>query len=480
MFFSSSLRLSALTIALAGLSASAAQAESLRAALTAAYAHNPTITSSLTAVKAAAENIAIKRASTLPVIGANGSLSDSFASNPFLGGTGGGITQQPSASVGLGYSQTLFDNHKTDAQVEQARAQVEVAQQTLRGTEASVLSSVVDAYMNVILNTQMVQLRTDTVTFYQSQVKAAQDRQNIGEGTKIDVAQAQAALANAVAQQKASQALLQTAQASYLHWVGHRPQNLSSDFNFGTLIPPSVDRALALAGALNPSILAAKASIRAAQAGTDAAIAAFGPTVGLSGSVGPTFTGSFGSPLGATSGGSGGSATLAGKIGLSLSVPIYAGGAMGAAQRAANLGEIKSGLDAQAALDLVNEQVVTAWSTLQNATAQIESAKSAVDAGELALQGVIQERDVGQKTTLDVLNQEATLTTSKEALISASANKVIAAFALIATTGRMSPHDLGLNTPTKSASAYTAQVEDTYEELHAIEPTPLPRPAWRH
>ncbi|HVW93312.1 MAG TPA: TolC family outer membrane protein [Devosia sp.] len=470
MFFSPSLRLGAFVVALAGLSASAAQAESLKAALTAAYAHNPTITSALTAVKVASESIALRKAATLPTIGATAGISDSFSSLPTLGG----IANSPSASVGLGYNQTLFDNHKTDAQVEQARALVEVATQQLRSTEASVLTSVVQAYMNVILNTQLVQLRTDTVTFYQSQVKAAQDRQNIGEGTKIDVAQAQASLASAVAAQKAAQASLQTAQASYLHWVGHKPLNLSSDYNFGTLIPVTVDRALALADSINPAILAAKASIRAAQAGTDAAIAAFGPSVGLSGSIGPTFTGSFGAPAGT---GTGGTAALAGKVGLSLSLPIYAGGALGAAERSANLSEIKSSLDAQAAIDQVNEAVVTAWSTLQNASAQIESAKSAVDAGQLALQGVIQERDVGQKTTLDVLNQEATLTTSKEALISASANKIIAAFALIATTGKMSPHDLGLNTPTKSATAYTAEVEDTYEELHTIQP--LPRPAWR-
>jgi outer membrane protein len=231
-----------------------------------------------------------------------------------------------------------------------------------------------------------------------------------------------------------------------------------------------VDRAVSLSGRLNPSVLAARASIRAAQAGADAAAAGFGPTVGLSGAVGPSFS----SPGAGVTGGGG--FQFGGSVKLSLSVPLYAGGALGAAQRQANLSTVKSSLDAQAALDQATEQVVTAWSSLQNAVAQIASAKSAVEAGQLALDGVIQERDVGQKTTLDVLNAEATLTTSKEALIGASANRVLAAFNLIAATGRLTARDLTLRTATKSAAAYTAKVEDTWEELHTLEP--LPRPAW--
>src|SRR6185437_8412621 len=448
MSFSTGLRLGAAVVALAGMSVSGVQAESLKAALTAAYAHNPTITSALYAVKVAAENIALRKAATRPQIGVGTSLSDAFATVP------GGIGHQPKASVGLNYSQTLFDNHQTDAQVEAARASVEVANQSLRTTEANALLNTVEAYMNVILNTQLVQLRSDTVQFYQSQVKAS--------------------YASAVASQKAAIAALQTAEASYVQWVGHKPHNLSSDFNYGSLIPASVDRALTLAASLNPTILGARASIRAAKAGADAAADAFGPSVTANGSVGPAFSTTC---LGATCG-AGTASALAGQVSLSLSVPLYAGGALGAAQRQATLTALKSGVDEQAALQQVDQQVVTAWSTLQNAAAQIQSANTAVQAGRLALQGVIQERDVGQKTTLDVLNQEATVETSQEALIGANANRVIAAFTLIAQEGKLTAADLGLGTPTKSARSYIKEVEDTWEEVRSFQP--LPRPTWRH
>jgi outer membrane protein len=364
----------------------------------------------------------------------------------------------------LSYSQTLFDNNKTNANVEQARALVQVANQSLRDAEQTVLLSVVTAYMNVILNTQLMQLRNDSVTFYQSQVKAAQDRLRIGEGTKIDVAQAEASLASAVASYKSAIASLQTAEASYTHWVGHKPRNLSPDFNYGTLIPVSVDKAISLADALNPAILEAKASIRAAQAGVDIANDEFGPTLGVTGSLGPSFTSSSTGGAAATS-----TSAFGGSLKLSLTVPIYAGGALGAGSRQANLSQIKSNLDAEAARDQVNETVITSWSSLQNAAAQIDSAKSGVDAGQAALDGVIQERDVGQKTTLDVLNAEATLTTSKEALISATSGRVVAAFSLIAATGRLSSKDLGLGVATKSAEGYEAKVEDAWGELRSLQ-----------
>ena len=91
---------------------------------------------------------------------------------------------------------------------------------------------------------------------------------------------------------------------------------------------------------------------------------------------------------------------------------------------------------------------------------------------------MIQERDVGQKTTLDVLNAESTLITYKETLITANASRVTAAFTLISAIGRMSPKDLGLNAAPKSAQHYVQAVEDTWQEARTLEP--LPRPAWRN
>ncbi|GGF21211.1 transporter [Youhaiella tibetensis] len=428
------------------------QAESLREALTAAYNNNPNISSALLAVKSTAEGIVSAKAGKLPTVGMGLDLTHSFDNRT------GSFAQTDTASLGLSYNQTLFDNGRTDAAVEQARALTEVSAQALRNAEQNVLLSVVQAYMGVIRDSQLVQLRSDNVKFLQAQVKSSQDRLDIGEGTKLDVSQAQTSLATGVASYQAAIANLQSSQASYERWVGHKPRNLTQDFSFKGMLPKSVEEATSLSEVYHPAILSAKAAIRAAQSGSDQARAAFGPTLGLIGKIGTAETFS----------NSNGTNTISGSLGLSLTIPLYSGGALGASVRKANLGQMKSEFDSQVTRDQVREAVVTSWATLQNAVAQIDSAQQALNAASLALDATVQSRDVGQSTTLDVLNAQSQVTQAREALISATSSRVIASFALVSATGKLSAQDLKLPVKIKSADGYIATVEDVWQDLRAI------------
>ena len=198
-----------------------AHAETLREALTSAYLNNPTILSALLNVKATAENIVIAKSAHLPTIGATASISDSYTAGQ------NGLTV-PTATLGASVSQNIFDNFKGDADIEAARAYTEASRYSLQNSEQNVLLAVVQAYMGVIQNTQLIQIRQENVKFYQAQVDSANDRLKIGEGTKIDVSQAQARLAQGTASYQAAVASLQTSQASYERYVGHKPRNLTT------------------------------------------------------------------------------------------------------------------------------------------------------------------------------------------------------------------------------------------------------------
>ena len=428
------------------------QAQSLTEALTLAYTNNPNIASAVLAVESSAENIALAKSRQRPNIGLGADYSASFAAP-----SGGQFTTNQNFQVGVSYQQNLFDNFQTDAQIEQARAGVELQGYALANAEQNALLSVADAYFRVIRDQQLVSLRTENVEFFRAQVQSAEDRLRIGEGTRIDVSQANARLAQAVASLQAASANLDISRASFQRWVGQRPQNLSASFSFGNLVPGSLDAALASADERHPAILSARAAIRVAQAGADIASSAFGPTLNLIGNI--CAIGCFG---GAQQGASG-------SVRLSLSVPLYSGGALGAQVRQANLEQIQSEVDAMATRDQVREAVITSWSTLQNATAQIASAQTAVESGNLVLEGVIQERDVGQRTTLDVLNAQAELIAAREGLISATSTRSIATFSLIAATGRLSAVELGLNVRIRNGEEYRATVEDVWQELRALD-----------
>jgi outer membrane protein len=438
-----------------GLLSSTANAESLRSALESAYMNNPDIMSALLSVRQSAEGIAQAKAGKLPSIGASASIGGSWSLPQ-----GGDFSTGGSTSLGVDYSQTLFDSYRTEAGIEAARAGTEIAKYALRNAEQNVLLSVVQAYFAVIRDTQLVQLRADNMAFFEAQVTSAEDRLRLGEGTRIDVSQAKARQAAAVSSYRAAVASLQTSQASYQRWVGHKPSGLSENFNFGKMLPTSIDSATSYAEDNHPALLSARAAIRAAQAGVDSAESAFGPTLALVAGIDATNSWS---DSGTSTGNIGGSARL------SLSIPIYSGGAMGSGLRSANIAQIKSEVDALSARDQIRESVISAWSSLQNATSQIESATASVESNQLVVEGTIQERDVGQKTTLDVLNAQAELTSAREGLISARSTRLIAGFSLLAAAGKLNPETLGLNVAVHSADGYIATVEGVWQELRALD-----------
>jgi outer membrane protein len=427
-----------------------AHGQSITDALTAAYAYSPDLESALLGAKSAAENIVQAKSGKLPTIAAS------------LGGTYGGTLTQDGfsdstqLSAGLQYNQTIFDNFRTDAQIEAARAGAEAAEHQIRNAELNVLLSVVQAYMQVLTGRQILTLRAESLDFFRAQLSSAQDRLEVGEGTRIDVAQARARLAQGEATYQAAANSLEISAATFQRHIGAAPGSLSGSHNFARLIPADLATAISSAEAAHPAILMAKASIRAAQASSDVAQAAFGPTASITGQVGTSIT----NP--------GGFQGIDGRIGFNITVPIYSGGSMGAGVRQANIEQIRSEVDAMSAYDQIREAVISAWAGIQSADAQITAATAAASAGQEVLSGVIQERDLGTRTTLDVLNAQAEVITARETQINASSNKVLATFSLLAAMGRLTAQDLNLPVTVKTAAPYTQAVEDVWQELRAI------------
>lgn len=448
-FFGASL----LALAIACGSIGSAQAQSISQALAAAYDHAPELQAAVLDAKSSAERIVQAKSGLMPNVSASvsGGQGTSLVGGNWTAGT-------TSLSTSLDYGQNIFDSGATEAQIEAARAGAEVAELQIRTAEQSVLYQVVQAYMNVLSGRQLLALRQENITFFQAQLQSAQDRLDVGEGTRIDVAQAQARLAQVQAAYQATLGNVQSAEATFQRLTGMRPQGLSTGHNYGNLIPRSLDTAIADAEAGHPGILLAKAGIRAAQAGVDVALAGFGPTAGISGSLGSSW-----SQQGNASNG-----RIDAQVGFRISVPIYSGGRTGSTVRQANLGQIKSEVDAMSAYDQIREAVIAAWTGIQSADAQISAAQAGVSSSNTVLDGVIQERDLGTRTTLDVLNAQADLTTARESLINASNGKVVATFALLSAMGRLTASDLGLPVQVKTAVPYRDAVEDVWQELRTI------------
>ena len=88
--------------------------------------------------------------------------------------------------------------------------------------------------------------------------------------------------------------------------------------------------------------------------------------------------------------------------------------------------------------------------------------RAQVAANQLALEGVIEEQRVGQRTTLDVLNAQADLINSQILQVISDRNVVVASYAVLSAMGRLSRETLGLQVAAYSPVHHYEQVRDKW------------------
>ena len=128
-----------------------------------------------------------------------------------------------------------------------------------------------------------------------------------------------------------------------------------------------------------------------------------------------------------------------------VTVPLYQGGGVAAAVRQAKETNNQLKRLVEDARLRVHEDVVSNWGVLQSTITEIKSAKDAVAANRIALEGVSEEAKVGQRTTLDVLNAQLELLTSQIGLVTAERDRIAAEYALCAAVGRLDAQSIGLS-----------------------------------
>ena len=123
--------------------------------------------------------------------------------------------------------------------------------------------------------------------------------------------------------------------------------------------------------------------------------------------------------------------------GIQVTIPIYNGGRTSALVRQSKetLGQRRIEVDVAARQCPPGHR--QAYSQMESAKAQIVAQRSVVAAAQLALNGVIEERKVGQRTTLDVLNAQADVLTGQVSLAQAERDSVVTSYAVLSAVGRL-------------------------------------------
>jgi outer membrane protein len=423
----------------------AALAESIKGALAKAYENNSTLNSARAGVRVTDEGVAIAKSGYRPTV--SGTASTTYASSAG--------TQITTGSFGVTISQTLFDGFRTKNSVASAESQVFAQRENLRNTEQNILFDAASAYMDVIRDRQIAVLRKKNLAALQEQVRAASARFEVGEGTRTDVAQANASRAAAIAQLNAAEAQAKSSAAVYRQVIGEDPGKLQAAGSLSKLMPKSLEQATQIAAAEHPAIKANLYVIDATEFGVKVAEGGLLPTLGAQAGVERS---SRSSAPESFQDGTGNTAS----VGLQLTVPIYQGGREYAQvrQEKEKLGQAR--IETDVARDQVRAAITSAWTQMQAAQASVKANKQGVSAAQLALDGVIEERKVGQRTTLDVLNAQAEVTNARINLAQSERDVVVASYAVLSATGRLSIKRLGLGVAEHKPEEHYKAVKDKW------------------
>lgn len=425
-----------------------ARAETLADALVSAYTHSGLLDQNRALLRAADEDVAAAGAALEPVLRWTASITQNVGRAKTSLAFGAQDTDSLVARGQLIAELLLYDGGATALGIDVAKESVLATRQTLIAIEQQVLQRGVEAYMGVIEANEFVLLRQNNLRVLTQELRAAENRFEVGEVTRTDVALAEAQLAQARSGLATAQGNLAIAIEEYRNVIGRKPGRLSPPPKLPN-IDGNIDAAKALAVRLHPNLRAVQHSVAAADLAIKRAEAAKRPTVALQGTL------SLSENLDSSSFSTGAS------IGINAGGTLYQGGARSSAVRAAQARRDAERGNLHVVRHNVQQNVGIAYAQLSSARASIAASERQIRAARIAFRGVREEATLGARTTLDVLDAEQALLDAEAARISAQSQLYVAAYSVLSATGRLTVRDLRLPVQQYDVTEYYNLVKDS-------------------
>ncbi len=430
-------RLSLTAIACLTLMPTHIMAESFEDALKRTLNTNPTLSSERSRYLAYKQNQILAFSATLPQISAYArtSTNDITSVNDLTGEEISFRGQHRNDSWGLNAQMDVFTSGKNLSDILQTRADIRVQKQNFIATEQQVLLGAVSAYLDFLRSQAVISLRQKNVEVLMRQYESVKDQFDVGIVTRTDVAQSESRLELAQARLIRQQALLEAARATYKEIIGLEPEDLQAPDGLPAL-PGSLEEAFDIAMRQSPTMRIAQDQSRSADYAAYSAVAGSLPKVSLFGTYSVTDDPTR-QRLGIEE--------EVANFGIEVSMPIFTGGRTYAAIRAAGHVKNTTRMLLHAAQNSVAREVTVSWYNFKAATGEIDASRKQIKASEIALEGVKQERELGIRSILDLLDAENELLDARVALIEAERNQIIAVYNLLASIGSLTGAQLKLD-----------------------------------
>ena len=422
-------------ISLTVFSFSNAMAVTLYDALNQTYQNNIQLNAERENVKVSEEDINISKADYKPTIKLSGSKSIENT-NKLTNQSGGdaSINDVNPFTTSIKLEQTILDYGRTLV-VEKNITALDLAKAKLIKKEQEVLHSAIDAYSNLILAREKLNINRKNLNLLRRQVENDKIRLDRGRITITDLAQSESSFAGAQAQFTQAKSDLLIAKLIYENIIGKisNPNQLQKKTKSIVKIPNSLNEAINLSKQNNPDIKIAKFDLEQSRKDVEISKSDLKPSASLS------LERSYSDDLSSTV-----DQREKDVLKATVSWPFYTGGkTQSTINKKSNLTTRKR-LLLDDAVRTNETNVASAWSSLESSRGFLNSVKVQVRAAQIANEGIVAEYERGSRTTLDVIQSNALLLSAQISLASSEKNYLMAQYNLLKAVGLLNSQYLKL------------------------------------
>ncbi|MGE5616145.1 MAG: TolC family outer membrane protein [Bacillota bacterium] len=305
-------------------------------------------------------------------------------------------------------------------------------QATLSNAQEDVGVRAAQAYFDVLLAQDNVALSEAQKVAISEQLAQAKRNFEVGTSTIVDTLEAQARYDQAVAKEISDQNDLEVKKRALQVLLGKLPESLTplrEPLVLADPKPNNIEEWVGVGTDSSPSVIAARANLDFTQQEISRQRAGHLPTLDVSGNYTHT-----NNPANSIPGVAGAGADT-GSIGLVLSVPIFSGGIIQSRVREAVALRDKAQQDLENTQRTVAQSVRQQYLNVTSGIAQVKALEQALTSTQSQLDSTILGRDVGVRTSVDVLNAQQQVFQTRRDLQQARYNYLLSTLRLKAAAG---------------------------------------------
>jgi outer membrane protein len=318
--------------------------------------------------------------------------------------------------------------------MEKSKIGLTLAEAKLLKTEQEILYQAIEAYSGLIFSDEKLKINQNNVNLLKRQVETNQARLERGQITISDLAQSESSLAGAQAQFLQAKNGTVTAKLTYEKIIGPivntNTLNKNSDLTFE--LPKDLKEAIEISKTTNPNLIISRLEYEQSEKDVTIARSDLSPSASLS------FNSSKSDNISSSIGERDKEILKA-----TISWPIFKGGKNTASlNKSKNLKNRKK-LLLDNALKTNDANIASAWSSFQVSKSLLNAVTAQVKAAETANEGITVEYETGLgRSTLDVIQSNSILLSSKISLADSERNYLLSQFKLLQAIGLLNSNYL--------------------------------------